>query len=150
LTLLGAAVSTLQEMTEKATVLLLSSSSSNNNKNGFVLVVQGSQVDWFGHNKDAVSMATDFLAFDRAFGAAVDFAKHDDGNTFMLHIYTSVSVVDLVDPIKKMKMTANALVPQLPGNSRTKTLLLLRRARTGLKTVEPHNLFYSSRAGNSG
>jgi alkaline phosphatase len=129
LTLLGAAVSTLQEMTEKATALLSSSSSSNNNKNGFVLVVQGSQVDWFGHNKDAVSMATDFLAFDRAFGAAVDFAKHDDGNTFMLHIYTSVSVVDLVDPIKKMKMTANALVPQLPGNSRTKTLLLLRRAR---------------------
>ncbi len=45
------------------------------NENGFFLMVEGSKVDWAAHSNDPVGMATDFLAFDRACGVALDFAR---------------------------------------------------------------------------
>ena len=65
---------TLAEMTSKAIELL------SKDKDGFVLMVEGSQVDFAAHAKDPVGIVTEFLAFDRAVGVAVDFAKKD-GNT---------------------------------------------------------------------
>jgi len=53
------------------------------NNNGFVLMVEGSKVDWAAHNNDAISMITDFLAFDKACKEAFDFAKLD-GNTAVI------------------------------------------------------------------
>lgn len=50
------------------------------NPNGFFLMVEGSKVDWAAHTNDAISMITDFLAFDKACKEAFDFAKLD-GNT---------------------------------------------------------------------
>ncbi len=44
---------------------------------GFVLMVEGSKVDWAAHGNDPVGMATDFLAFDRACGAALEFARQN-------------------------------------------------------------------------
>ncbi|MDR1356267.1 MAG: alkaline phosphatase [Tannerellaceae bacterium] len=44
------------------------------NDSGFFLMVEGSKVDWAAHANDPVAMATDFLAFDRACGAAIEFA----------------------------------------------------------------------------
>ena len=65
---------TLAEMTSKAIELL------SKDKDGFVLMVEGSQVDFAAHAKDPVGIVTEFLAFDRAVGVAMDFAKKD-GNT---------------------------------------------------------------------
>ena len=65
---------TLEEMTRKAIDLL------SKDKDGFVLMVEGSQVDFAAHAKDPIGIVTEFLAFDRAVGAAMDFAKKD-GNT---------------------------------------------------------------------
>lgn len=45
------------------------------NENGFFLMVEGSKVDWAAHSNDPVGMATDFLAFDKACGVALDFAR---------------------------------------------------------------------------
>lgn len=55
----------------------------SHNPNGFFLMVEGSKVDWAAHNNDAISMATDFLAFDRACHEAFEFAKKD-GNTAVI------------------------------------------------------------------
>ena len=64
----------LEEMTRKAIELL------SKDKDGFVLMVEGSQVDFAAHAKDPIGIVTEFLAFDRAVGAAMEFAKKD-GNT---------------------------------------------------------------------
>jgi alkaline phosphatase len=38
-------------------------------------MVEGSKIDWAAHANDPVGIATDFLAFDRACGAALEFAR---------------------------------------------------------------------------
>lgn len=55
----------------------------SHNPNGFFLMVEGSKVDWAAHDNDAISMVTDFLAFDRACHEAFEFAKRD-GNTAVI------------------------------------------------------------------
>lgn len=49
-------------------------------KNGFFLMVEGSEVDFAAHNNDPVAMITEFLAFDEACRVAFEFAEKD-GNT---------------------------------------------------------------------
>lgn len=61
----------IEEMTRKAIEKL------SKNPNGFFLMVEGSKVDWAAHGNDPVGMATDFLAFDRACGAALEFARQN-------------------------------------------------------------------------
>ena len=62
---------TLKEMTEAAIKAL-------SGDNGFFLMVEGSRIDNGGHSNNVKNMVGDFLAFDEAFGAAVDFAKGRD------------------------------------------------------------------------
>ena len=61
----------IEEMTRKAIEQL------SKNKNGFFLMVEGSQVDWAAHANDAVGTITEFIAFDNALGAALEFARKD-------------------------------------------------------------------------
>jgi alkaline phosphatase len=70
-------IPSLQEMTEKAISLL------SKNPNGFFLMVEGSKVDWTAHANDAVGCITEYIAFDNAVKAAIDFAKKD-GNTTVI------------------------------------------------------------------
>jgi alkaline phosphatase len=67
----------IAEMTEKAIELL------SKEDNGFLLVVEGSQVDLAGHANDPKYMVTEFLAFDEAVGRALDFAEKD-GKTLLI------------------------------------------------------------------
>lgn len=67
----------LREMTEKAIETL------DRNKQGFFLMVEGSQIDWAGHAHDAAWAMHDTAAFEQAVKAAVDFAKKD-GNTLVV------------------------------------------------------------------
>ena len=64
----------LTEMTTKAIELL------SKNKNGFFLMVEGSKVDMAAHAKDPIGTVTEFIEFNNAVQAAIDFAKKD-GNT---------------------------------------------------------------------
>ena len=70
-------VPSLAEMTAKAIEIL------SQHENGFFLLVEGSMVDWAAHANDPVGMMSEFLAFDKAVGVAIDFAKAD-GNTAVL------------------------------------------------------------------
>ncbi len=110
----------IAEMTAKAIDLL------SQDKDGFFLMVEGSQVDWAGHANDPKYMFTDFIAFDEAVKVAVDFAKMDgntvvvafpDHNTGALSIgnvntdktYTTLSVEDMMGPLQGMRITGTGL-----------------------------------------
>jgi alkaline phosphatase len=49
----------------------------------FMLMIEGSQIDWGGHNNDADYLIKELLDFDRAVGAAFDYAK-EQGNTLVI------------------------------------------------------------------
>ena len=59
----------LEEMTN-ATIERL-----NKNKNGFFLMVEGSQIDWAGHDNDIVGAMSEMEDFEKAFKATIEFAK---------------------------------------------------------------------------
>ena len=46
-------------------------------KAGFFLMVEGSQIDWGGHSNQSDYIISEMLEFDRAVGAALDFARAD-------------------------------------------------------------------------
>lgn len=61
----------LAEMTRAALTAL-----SDASEEGFFLLVEGSKIDDGGHYNGAAVMAGDYLAFDAAFAAAVEYAKN--------------------------------------------------------------------------
>lgn len=105
----------LAEMTEKAIELL------SQNKDGFFLMVEGSQVDWADQANDPIYAVTSFLGFDKAVKVAVDFAKKD-GHTLVLAFpdhnaggmtigsYSvkneSTTVEEIIEPLKGMKLNS--------------------------------------------
>jgi alkaline phosphatase len=121
----------LAEMTTKALQIL------SKDKDGFFLMVEGSQVDWADHANDPIYDVKDFLAFDDAVGVAVNFAKQD-GKTLVLafpdhncggltlgsyyqdtntikHSYTATTIQDVVGPLHKMDISSTALAAKLSG-----------------------------------
>lgn len=67
----------LPKATEKAIEIL------SKNRKGFFLMVEGSQIDWAGHDNNADRIADEVIDFDNAVKAALDFAK-EDGNTLVI------------------------------------------------------------------
>lgn len=53
------------------------------NKKGFFLMVEGSQIDWGGHDTDFNYTITELRDFDLAVAVALEFAKRD-GNTLVI------------------------------------------------------------------
>lgn len=53
------------------------------NKNGFFLMVEGSQIDWGGHDNDAEYIYAEMMDFDSVIKEVLDFAKKD-GNTLVV------------------------------------------------------------------
>jgi alkaline phosphatase len=52
-------------------------------KSGFFMMVEGSQIDWGGHDNDADYLISELIDFDDAVGKALDFAEKD-GNTLVI------------------------------------------------------------------
>ncbi len=134
----------IAEMTRKAIDIL------SQDNDGFFLVVEGSQVDWAGHNNDPIYMVTDFIAFDDAVKVACDFAERDnhtlvlafpDHNTGGLTIghyrtpmtYTATTIEDLVGPLKRMTMTSSALVGVMSDPSNDDELAAAVKAHWGIE-----------------
>ncbi|PWD99806.1 alkaline phosphatase [Marinilabilia rubra] len=65
------------EGTEKAVKVL------SENEEGFFLMVEGSQIDWGGHENNTAYIVQDALDFDRAVGRALKFAAKD-GETLVI------------------------------------------------------------------
>ena len=113
-------VPSLAQMTAKALEIL------NKNPRGFFLMVEGSKVDWAAHANDPVGIMGEFLAFDKAVGAAIEFAKRD-GNTTVVILpdhgnsgfsigrnglkksYTKLTLEELFGTVSKIQRTAEGL-----------------------------------------
>ncbi|USK58677.1 alkaline phosphatase [Peribacillus asahii] len=61
----------LEDMTQSAIDRL------KQDKDGFFLMVEGSQIDWAGHDNDIVGAMSEMEDFEKAFKAAIEFAKKD-------------------------------------------------------------------------
>lgn len=55
----------------------------NNNKQGFFLMVEGSQIDWGGHENNLEYVLAETLDFDAVVGKVLDYAQQD-GNTLVV------------------------------------------------------------------
>jgi len=64
-----------------ATVLAISHLSQN--QEGFFLMVEGSQIDWAGHENNAEYLIAEMLDFEKVIVAALDYAEKD-GNTLVV------------------------------------------------------------------
>ncbi|MED3574001.1 alkaline phosphatase [Cytobacillus praedii] len=64
-------VPSLEEMTKSAIDRL------KQDKDGFFLMIEGSQIDWAGHDNDIVGAMSEMEDFEKAFQAAIEFAKKD-------------------------------------------------------------------------
>ena len=53
------------------------------NKSPFIIVIEGSQIDWGGHDNDSKMVISEFIYFDSAIKEALEFAKND-GNTLVV------------------------------------------------------------------
>jgi len=67
----------LSELTEKALEIL------SRDEDGFFLMVEGSQIDWAGHENDHEWLVAETLDFDRAVGIVMDFAE-EHGRTLVI------------------------------------------------------------------
>jgi alkaline phosphatase len=67
----------LKEMTEKAIQIL------SRDKDGFFLMVEGSQIDWAAHKNDEKNLVGEVVDFDDAVGTGLDFAEKD-GRTLVV------------------------------------------------------------------
>ncbi|MCM1041975.1 MAG: alkaline phosphatase [Bacteroides sp.] len=114
----------LEEMTRLAIEAL------SQQENGFFLMVEGSKVDWGAHNNDLPATVFDFLAFDRAVGAAMEFAKKDGqtlvvvmpdhqtgglslGNRRLNSGYAQTSAEELFEPLRNCKASYEKTVKDL-------------------------------------
>ncbi|MEO2202834.1 alkaline phosphatase [Paenibacillus pabuli] len=106
----------LAEMTNTAIDRLSS------NENGFFLMVEGSQIDWAGHDNDIVGAMSEMEDFAAAFEAAIDFAKEDgetlvvataDHSTGGLTLGKDGEYNFFVDPIKAAVRTPDYMAAQI-------------------------------------
>lgn len=51
--------------------------------NGFFLMIEGSQIDWGGHDNDTRYVVDELIDFDKTIGAMLDYAEKD-GNTLVI------------------------------------------------------------------
>lgn len=115
-------IPSLEEMTTTAIERL------NQDEDGFFLMVEGSQIDWAEHDNDVVGTMSEMEDFERAFKAAIDFAKND-GETLVVttadhatggltlgantKAKTSGDYNFLVNPIKAFNKTPDYIAAQL-------------------------------------
>jgi alkaline phosphatase len=110
----------LAEMTQKAIDLL------SKDQEGFFLMVEGSKIDWAAHANDPIALISDTLAFDKAVGVALDFAKKD-GKTLVISVtdhgnsgmsigniatsnnYDKQPLSAFMGPLKKVSLTGEGL-----------------------------------------
>ncbi|MEC2555137.1 alkaline phosphatase, partial [Bacillus tropicus] len=106
----------LEEMTQAAIERL------NKNKKGFFLMVEGSQIDWAGHDNDIVGAMSEMEDFERAFKAVIEFAKKDkqtlvvataDHSTGGLSVGANDAYNFKVEPIKAAKRTPDFMANEI-------------------------------------
>lgn len=109
----------LAEMTEAALNVL------KKDKDGFFLMVEGSQIDWAGHDHDAAWAMNDIQAFEEALAKALAFAKKDKQTLVVVagdHDTGGMSVGGYgvydakVDILRNVTATGDYMVTKLDAN----------------------------------
>ena len=123
----------LEEMVAKAIAIL------SKNKNGFVLMVEGSKVDWAGHANEPIGMISDSIAYDDALRTAWKFAKKDN-NTLLLSTtdhgtggfrldgdvdsgYDKITLDEILIPLKKATRTGDYIAGLIADGSNASAML---------------------------
>lgn len=137
-------VPSLAEMTGKAIETL------SRSEEGFFLMVEGSKVDYAAHANDVFGIITEFLAFDKAVGVAMDFARKD-GQTLVVVVpdhctgglalgklnsgYDVLPLARLIDPLLGYKHTVAWMKDALNSAPVDSIVPILQRA-SGLQITE--------------
>ncbi|WP_050179567.1 alkaline phosphatase [Domibacillus robiginosus] len=109
-------IPSLQNMTTSAIDRL------NKDKDGFFLMVEGSQVDWAGHDNDVVGAMSEMQDFEKAAKAAIDFAKKDKQTLVVITADHSTGGVSIAangnynwfsEPIKAAKRTPDFMAAEI-------------------------------------
>jgi len=133
---------TLEEMTNKAIDTL------SKDKDGFFLMVEGSQIDWAGHDNDSTQIVSEIEAYDKAVKSALDFAKKD-GNTVVVSAsdhstgggtlgmvglgedigksYSSVTFEDTVTKLTKAKASSGLIGDDLKGKDKNTIKIAVKK-----------------------
>ncbi|WP_165021289.1 alkaline phosphatase [Dysgonomonas sp. ZJ279] len=147
-------IPSLVEMTQKALDRL------SQDERGFFLMVEGSKIDWAAHGNDAIGCITEYLAFDKAVAAVMDFAKKngettviilpDHGNSGFtigrrdLKSYDKATLEDLFGNVSKYKRTSGAL-EQILLNTAPENFRSVFKEYTGIElSNEEYELLVSS------
>ncbi|MBA2662506.1 MAG: alkaline phosphatase [Bradymonadaceae bacterium] len=89
----GERAMSLSQMTTTAIELL-----DNDNSEGFFLMVEGSQIDWFGHDLDGVGVVAETLDMDEAVGAALAYARTRDDTLVVVTADHETGGMSVLDP----------------------------------------------------
>ncbi|MET0300860.1 MAG: alkaline phosphatase [Flavitalea sp.] len=78
------------------------------NKNGFFLMVEGSQIDWGGHANEIDYVTSEMIDFDKAIGAAIDYAAKDKNTLVIITADHETGGLSLIDgDVKNGTVKAN-------------------------------------------
>jgi len=148
----------LEEMTKKAIEVL------SKDQDGFFLMVEGSKIDWAAHANDTAGVVGDTLAFDKAFKAAVDYAKAD-GNTAVIsvtdHGNSGISIgnynlngydsaqFSILNPIKGATKSAEGALTLLPNTDDVLRAYGIDPADTTTKVKEAIDIFKATPNSNN-
>ncbi|RLQ84899.1 alkaline phosphatase [Planomicrobium sp. Y74] len=116
----------LEEMTRSAIDRL------EQDKDGFFLMVEGSQVDWAGHDNDIVGAMSEMEDFEKAYAAAIEFAKKDkhtlviataDHSTGGFSIGADGIYNWFGEPIAAAKRTPDFMASEIAGGAEVEEIL---------------------------
>ncbi|ADQ08300.1 Alkaline phosphatase [Caldicellulosiruptor hydrothermalis 108] len=155
----GTGEPSLAEMTQKALQIL------SKNRNGFFLMVEGSEIDWASHANDPVGVVSEVLAFDKAVKVALDFAKSRDDTAVIIasdHAnggmslgnyttkYDTALLNDFLAYITKAKRTGAGIEEHLGNNKTDENIKKIVSEYYGINdlTSDEINAIKNAKAGN--
>ncbi len=95
-------------------------------KDGFFLMIEGSQIDWAGHDNDIVGAMSEMKDFEKAFQAAINYAKKDKNTLVVATADHSTGGFSLAanddynwfpEAIKAAKKTPDFMAAQISGGA---------------------------------
>lgn len=91
----------------------------NQNKKGFFIMIEGSQIDWGGHENNTIYVDNEMLDFDRAIGKALEFAAKDGETLIIVTADHETGGMALVDG----NMTSGMVKAAFPTGDHTGTMV---------------------------
>ena len=101
-------------------------------KDGFFLMIEGSQIDWAGHDNDVVAAMSEMEDFEQAFKSAIEFAKKDkhtlvvttsDHSTGGFSMGANGEYNWLTEPIKAAKRTPDFMATEIGKGKKVEEVL---------------------------